>query len=413
MPWENSPAIVLPIYALIVVVGIILILKLSKDKTRKISTLRLFIQIVAVVAVFMGLILGPFGVERFAPLGITPRDRLIGADALGNQFPDGISLPILACYYPNGRTVTCPIWQIQAYIFPFWNHPRGYEVNYSTSGIEKLAIVFGMIIAASIILGRFFCGWLCPFGLYQDLLTRLRKAARRRHLSFSEKTSAKLGQSRYIILAVIILLSVILGSYSIFGTELIPGTIPGGPEGVEAGIVFHVNEPFCLVCPMKPFCVLAESAVGAMSYSYVSQITYGPLWVSGGYISSINITIFIIVTILAIVYRRFWCRICPLGGLTALFSSFKPFKQIALTKLQKDEHKCTKCGVCKRVCPTQAKDMFEKKGGDVTESKCMLCARCVEICPYEGALELRFAGKTLMKSRNWLQEGQTKTSATD
>ena len=413
MPWENSPAIVLPIYALIVAVGIILILKLSKDKTRKISTLRLFIQIVAVVAVFMGLILGPFGVERFAPLGITPRDRLIGADALGNQFPDGISLPILACYYPNGRTVTCPIWQIQAYIFPFWNHPRGYEVNYSTSGIEKLAIVFGMIIAASIILGRFFCGWLCPFGLYQDILTRLRKAARRRHLSFSEKTSAKLGQSRYIILAVIILLSVILGSYSIFGTELIPGTIPGGPEGVEAGIVFHVNEPFCLVCPMKPFCVLAESAVGAMKYSYVSQITYGPLWVSGGYISSINITIFIIVTILAIAYRRFWCRICPLGGLTALFSSFKPFKQIALTKLQKDEHKCTKCGVCKRVCPTQAKDMFEKKGGDVTESKCMLCARCVEICPYEGALELKFAGKTLMKSRNWLQDGQTKTAATD
>jgi ferredoxin-type protein NapH len=411
MSWENSPAIVLPIYALIVAVGIILILKLSKDKTRKISTLRLFIQIVAVVAIFMGLILGPFSdIGRFAPLGITPRDRLIGADVLGNQFPDGISLPILACYYPNGRTVTCPIWQIQAYIFPFWNHPRGYEVNYSTSGIEKLAIVFGMIIAASIILGRFFCGWLCPFGLYQDILTRLRKAARWRHLSFSEKTSAKLGQSRYIILAAIILLSVILGSYAIFGTELVPGTIPGGPEGVEAGIVFHVNEPFCLVCPMKPFCVLAESAVGAMKYSYVSQITYGPLWVSGGYISSINITIFIIVTILAIAYRRFWCRICPLGGLTALFSSFTPFKQIALTKLQKDEHKCTKCGVCKRVCPTQAKDMFEKKGGDVTESKCMLCARCVEICPYEGALELNFAGKTLMKSRNWLQEGQTKTT---
>jgi hypothetical protein len=101
MPWENSPVIILPIYALIVAVGIILILKLSKDKTRKISTLRLFIQIVAIVAIFMGLILGPFGVERFAPLGITPRDRLIGADVLGNQFPDGITLPILSCYYPN------------------------------------------------------------------------------------------------------------------------------------------------------------------------------------------------------------------------------------------------------------------------------------------------------------------------
>ena len=87
------------------------------------------------------------------------------------------------------------------------------------------------------------------------------------------------------------LLSVIFASYAIFGTELVPGTRPGGPEGVEAGLVSNLNEPFCLVCPMRPLCVLAENAVGAMKYSYVSQITYGPLWISGGYISSINLTI--------------------------------------------------------------------------------------------------------------------------
>src|SRR3990170_6912592 len=141
MQWENSPLIVLSFYALIVAVGIVVILKLSKDKTKKISTLRLFIQIVAVVAVFMGLILGPFSVERFLPLGIAPRDRLLGADVLGNQFPDGFSVPILACCYPNGRTVTCAIWQLQAYIFPFWNYPVGYHVFYPTSGLEKLVIV--------------------------------------------------------------------------------------------------------------------------------------------------------------------------------------------------------------------------------------------------------------------------------
>ncbi len=401
MPTENSPFIVLPLYALIVAVGIILILKFSKDKTRKISTLRLFIQTVALVAVFMGLILGPFNVPIFEPLGAAPRDRLIGADFLGNQMPDGLPLPILACYYPNGRTVTCPIWQLQAYIFPFWNYPRGYEVFYSTLGIEKIAIVLGLVATAAVILGRSFCGWLCPFGLYQDILTRIRKATRRRHLSFSEKTSSKLSQSRYIIIAVFLILSVIFGSYAIFGTQLIPGTIPGGPEGTEAGIVGNINEPFCLVCPARPLCVLAECAIGAMKYSYVSQITYGPLWISGGYISSINIAVLIAVSILAFAYRRFWCRICPLGALTALFSTFTPFKQIALTKLEKNEEKCTKCGVCKRVCPTQATAMYEKKGGDVTESRCMLCARCVEICPYEDALKLKFAGKTIMRSRNW------------
>ena len=353
----------------------------------------------------MGLIIGPFNQPNslFYPLGISPRDRLIGAGVLGNQFPDGISLPILACYYPNGRTVTCAIWQLQAYVFPFWNsNGRGYEVFYTTSGLEKIAIVIGMLAVAAIIFGRAFCGWLCPFGLYQDLLTRIRKSSRSRHLSFSDKTNAKLGQSRYVILAVILLLSVIFGSYAIFGAELIPGTKLGGPQGTEAGIVSNINEPFCLICPMRPLCILIEVGIGQMNWSYISQIVYGPGWISGFYLTSINLAVLVAVTILALAYRRVWCRICPLGGLTALFSAFTPFKQIALTKLQKSEHKCTKCGVCKRVCPTQATAMYEQKGGDVTESKCMLCARCVELCPYEGALELKFAGKTVVKSRNWL-----------
>jgi ferredoxin-type protein NapH len=147
--------------------------------------------------------------------------------------------------------------------------------------------------------------------------------------------------------------------------------------------------------------------LGTMKSSYVFQIVRPDVWyILGFYVTSLNLFVLIVVTILALIYRRMWCRICPLGALTALFSSFTPFKQIALTKLQKDEEKCTKCGVCKRVCPTQATQMYEKKGGDVTESNCMLCARCVEMCPYEGALTLEFAGKKVMRSRNWLEDSK-------
>jgi polyferredoxin len=114
--------------------------------------------------------------------------------------------------------------------------------------------------------------------------------------------------------------------------------------------------------------------------------------------------VFGVVTALSLAYRRFWCRICPLGGLTALFSAHRPFNKIALTKLVKNEEKCTKCGICKRVCPTEVSEIYEQKGGDVTKSNCMLCMRCVEMCPYEGALEAKFAGKTICKSRNWLKK---------
>ena len=67
MVTENSPYIVVPLYFLIIAIGIILILKLSKDKTRKYSSLRLFVQVAAVVGIFMGLIVGPFNVPIFAP----------------------------------------------------------------------------------------------------------------------------------------------------------------------------------------------------------------------------------------------------------------------------------------------------------------------------------------------------------
>jgi len=403
LPWENPAIPTVIVFIVLVAVGVFVILKFTKNKTRRISTLRLFIQIVAAVAVFMGLVLGPFNQPVWAPLGPAPRDRLVGSEFFGNQFPDGLSVPILACYYASGRTVTCPIWQMQAYVFPFWNFQRGYEVFYSTSGPEKLAIVFGLIIVMSIVLGRFFCGWICPFGLYMDLMTRLRKIFGKRHLSFSEKTNTALGQLRYIIIAVFMILSVIFASYAIFGYQLIPGTRAGGPQGTEAGIVGNINEPFCLVCPVRPLCVLVLSGLGYMKWSYVSQITYGPFWITGFYVTSLNLAVLIAISILAFAYRRFWCRICPLGGLTALLSTFKPFKYVALTKLQKNEATCTKCGVCKRVCPTQVTTMYEQKGGDVTVSGCMLCFRCVEMCPEKDALKIEFAGKPVFKSRNWLE----------
>jgi len=401
--WEFPIAIAIPAYIIALAIGIILIYKFSKNKTRRVSTLRLFIQAVAVVGLFMGLFIGPFNTPRFAPLGPAPRDNLLAANLLGNQFPDGISFPVLACYYPDGRTVTCAVWQLQAYIFPFWNYPQGYEAFYSTLGIEKIAIVIGSLVVAGLILGRFFCGWLCPFGLYQDVLTRIRKVTGKRHLSFSDKTSTALSQSRYIIIAIFIILSVIFASYAIFGFEIVPGTRPGGPLGAEAGLVGQLNEPFCIVCPMRPLCSLVQCAIGSMHWSYVWTITGESPW-SGGYVTYINLIVLAVVSILALIYRRVWCRICPLGALTALFSSFTPFKQIALAKLMKNEQKCTNCGVCKRVCPTQAYAVFDKKGGDVTESRCILCARCVEICPYEDALSIKFAGKTMMKSRNWLEQ---------
>jgi len=380
----------------IVTAGILAIIIGIKDQTKRISYLRVFVQTVSVFVIFFGLIVGPFDSTQFPPIGNAPRDRLIGTDVFGMSFPDGLSVPIMACYYPSGRTMTCVIWQIQSYIFPFWTAGRGWGVAYITSGLERLVVALGLAVAMSIILGRFFCGWICPFGFYMDLITRFRKTLKIRHWTISEKLNDELRQLRYVIIAIFLLLSFVFGAKAIIGTQLISGTEH------EEFVYQYLSAPFCQVCPMRPLCVLIEGSLGFMNLQYVFSQTTGQFYEVGYYVTSLNVLVLVSVTIGASMWRRFWCRFCPLGGLIAVFNRFVPFKWVSVVRLNKEEEKCTKCGICKRVCPPQVTEVYEEKGGDVTTSGCILCFRCVEMCPYEDCLKIDVAGKSVYKSRNWL-----------
>jgi ferredoxin len=378
-------------------VAVVAITAGTRNKTRKASSLRIFVQIIFVFLIFMGIFIDhqnlPWPAEQIAP-----HEVLLGANELGDSLPDGIPIPVLGCYYPCGRTVTCPLWQAQAYIYPFWDVGRGWGVNYDTSGITRLAIVFGAVILASVLLGRFFCGWICPFGLYVDLVSRLRKALRIKHRNLSEGINEKFHQLSYVILALLIILSVIFGAQAIAGTQLVSGTEKGG------FVYTYFSAPFCQVCPMKPLCALSQTSVGIMRTDYIFGPTTGQFYQLGFYVTSLNLFVLGVVTVAAFFVRRSWCRICPLGGLIALFNRFPPFKWVSGVRLDKVEEKCTKCGICKRVCPTQVTEVYENKGGDVTTSNCILCLRCVEMCPEEGCLNFKVAGKTAFKSRNWLAD---------
>jgi ferredoxin-type protein NapH len=380
-----------------ILAGILAILIWVKNQTKNITYLRTLIQVAFIPLIFLGLIVGPFGLPQSPPAGNAPREVLLGAENLKGWFPDGITVPVLACYYPSGRTVTCAIWQIQSYIYPFWNPGLGFwGTFYTNSGIERLAIVLGLLIAMSLVLGRFFCGWICPFGLYMDLLSNIRATFKKGYRKFSEKTNTAIHQLRYVIIAAFLIISIIFGSQAIFGLQLVSGTQQG------EYVYNYFSAPYCQVCPMKPLCVLTETSLGYMDPAYVLESTTGAFYEAGYFLTSLNLAILVLVTIIALAYRRFWCRICPLGGLIALFNRYPPFKWASITRLNKVEEKCTKCGICKRVCPTQVTEVYEKEGGDVTTPACILCLRCVEMCPYEDCLKLNVAGKTIFKSRNWV-----------
>ncbi len=372
----------------------------TRNKTRKITSIRTFVQIALIFVLFFGIFNDHFTLPVPASQ-IAPHELNISTNILGVDMPDGLPAPFFGCYYPCGRTVTCALWQIQAYICPFFDVGGGWGVHYLSDGLLRLAVVFGIIIIAAVLLGRVFCGWVCPFGLYLDLMARLRKALKVKRRLFSERFNQRFHQLSYLILALIILVSVIFGAQAIAGTQLVAGTEKGGFVNT------YFSAPFCQVCPMKPLCLLAEESVGLMKMDWLVQNTTGQFYQLGFYLTSTNLLILALVTVAAFFFRRSWCQICPLGGLIALFNRFPPFKWISGVRLNKVEEKCTKCGICKRVCPTQVKDGYEKKGGDVANSQCIYCLRCVEMCPQEDCLQFKFLGKKLVKSRNWLNKSDT------
>jgi polyferredoxin len=92
--------------------------------------------------------------------------------------------------------------------------------------------------------------------------------------------------------------------------------------------------------------------------------------------------------------RRFWCRLCPSGALLALFNKG------CLTTKEKDLQKCSKCGICYDVCPVDNEDVFMIKDRKVVNgTNCIMCFECVDKCPENDCLKVKFAGKTLMRSK--------------
>jgi polyferredoxin len=295
--------------------GILVILLWMKDLTRKVTYLRLFIQVVSVVAI----------------------------------------------YY----IFTYPIWLLAALI---------------------------VILAMTLVIGRFFCGWLCPFGFYMDLITLLRKAFKIRYRSLPEKLNKALHVLRYGLLIFFLILPFLL-------TPINPWQWP---------LSLFLSGPFkpirVLIAPLTPLIVPWTEELTVindvnLSYPYLDQIiaysTADLVW--------IFMFIFVALTVASSFFmRRLWCRFCPTGASLAIVNRFKAFKGVPALYIYKEEEKCTKCGICKRVCPLQVTEVYEQKGGKINTSLCMLCFRCVEMCPYEDCLKVKFAGKTAFKSRNWL-----------
>lgn len=395
-PWKPHPTNVELLGPVVVLIcaGMAFALTGLKKKTRRISSLRICVVFMLVCLVYTGAFVDFQNFPRAVRMPAV-HDLIIGTNVFGVGMPDGFAVPFLACYFPCGRVVTCALWEMQTYIYPFIEGSHGWGTYYNTTGVARLAVVIGGLIACSLALGRVWCGWVCPFGLYHDLLTYLRKRLKLRRFTLSDNTNRALHQLSYVILATTLVLSALFASEAIIGTQLIPGTEEGG------FIYTYFAEPLCVVCPMKPLCVIVENQIGIFDTAAVIN-PVGSFYHLGRFITSINVISLILFSIIAIFLSRAWCRICPLGGLVGLFSKVPPFKWLTLVKIEKTKERCTKCGICKRVCPMEIKEVYEQDEGDIMTPRCIGCLRCIEMCPYKDTLQFKLAGKTVCRSQDWL-----------
>jgi polyferredoxin len=264
----------------------------------------------------------------------------------------------------------------------------------------SLLLVLCVILIMPIVFGRVFCGWLCPFGLYMDLITVIRKDFRIRYRNLPDRLNKFLHNFRYVLLLFFLILPFIL-------------YVIDPPPSFAFGVVLAL----LLAGPFKPLNILLGPVISLIvpwkgpliigglnfSYPYVQEIIN---YTSGIFVSVYVLTFVVLTVIGAFVIRRVWCRFCPTGSSIAVVNRLRGFKWAPVLHLSKDEEKCTKCGICKRVCPLQVTEVYEQKGGNITTSMCMLCLRCVEMCPYESCLKVKMAGKTLFESRNWLEPSE-------
>lgn len=230
-------------------------------------------------------------------------------------------VPGLNCYSCPGAVGSCPIGSLQSSI-----NAVKYKVSLYVAG---LLILFGSI------LGRFICGWLCPFGLIQEMLHIIPSPKLRKRPVFGV-----LKYGKYVILVVFVLLMPAL--YSLITGVTVPAfckyICPAGT--LEAGV---------------PLISLNESLRQAAGLLFDWKMLLLAITV----ISSVFI------------YRPFCRFICPLGAIYALFN------RIAVFGLKVDSQKCTRCGVCTGACKIDIKPYKTPN-----DPECVRCGDCVKACPH-------------------------------
>ena len=236
-----------------------------------------------------------------------------------------------SCYSCPGALGACPIGSLQAVL--------------DSGKFRFSCYVFGFLMLFGALMGRFVCGWLCPFGLVQDLLHKIPLFHKKKNLPGHRF----LRYGKYLVLGVFVI--------------LLPMTVVG---------VTGMGDPwFCkYICPS-----------GTLFGGLPLLASNPTLRAAAGWLFSWKTLLLVAIVLLSIRYYRPFCKyLCPLGALYGLFNP------VSLYRLRVDQSECVHCGKCQQVCGMDI-PVWEKPNS----IECIRCGSCKASCP-TGAIHSSLEG---------------------
>jgi polyferredoxin len=239
---------------------------------------------------------------------------------------------------------------------------RGWPVNWLLEldplvGIATLlstrtlyaGLLWGLVtVALTVVLGRVFCGWMCPFGAMHQFLGYW---GRRR-----KKLAEQLEANRFRPAQVI--------KYYILAIFLVAGILMPGEWLSSGSLQIGLLDPLPLLHRSVNLMLLPLAERAGLGLAPLPRY-YEGAWLIGA--------VFVTALLLNLRAPRFYCRfVCPLGALLGLLSRF------ALWRIGRTEEGCTGCRQCERNCEGACEPTEQ-----IRISECVMCLNCLDDCRHD------------------------------